>query len=424
MSPILASIIEFDIRPEGWIHCVQAGLDVPRGPIGVLVYLAFVPLFWLVPTRWRSRFLTVSSLLLALMTVGHAFAVTLAVLSLAGFAIVRSLSHPRRYWYGVTLLVGSYAVLIVYPQPPWLPPVEQSLHFYVHWAGIGYMFLKTLHVLNDRCRARLSPPPLWDWLGYILFAPTLRMGPIYRYGEFAEQIQGDLARDRRLGQAAWRIVSGLFRLGLLGVLVDHFNPDVLFLDPASLSPWRFVISIYLAPFSFFLWFSGCTELAIGVGRAMGFTVPENFNYPWFAVNIAEFWRRWHITLGAWLRDYIFNPLVRRRWHFFWAFTITFLLCGLWHANNWCYVIWGTSQGVGLAVMRMWTQYWKRQRSANTPLHRRLKAARLIDTWVSTALAWLLTFHFEIVTLMIGVDIHHAGKRVALHAAELLGSLIP
>ncbi|MBI4582056.1 MAG: hypothetical protein HY718_20330, partial [Planctomycetes bacterium] len=411
------TVIEFAIRPDGWFHSIQGGFDVPRGPVGVLFYLAFVPPFWLMPTRWRAHYLAATSLLLTVVTVGPAFAVMLAVLALAGFALIRALGNDRGYALGATLLVGSYAAIILHPQPGWLPPVSEPLFFYVHWAGIAYMFLKTLHVLNDLSRRKLAPPYLSEWLAYILFAPSLRMGPMYRYDEFSEQLRGDLAAHRQLGRAVGRIVSGLVRLGVLGALLDkpNFPLDVLFGDPGQWSPTRFILGVYLAPMCAFLWFSGYVELGVGIGRAMGFVVPENFNYPWIAVNIGEFWQRWHMTLGSWLRDYIFTPLVRRRWHFFWAFTLTFFLCGLWHSNRWCYVIWGTAQGVGLAVLRIWTHYWKRQRTAGTPLYRRLAAVRLVNSPITVALAWLLTFHYEVVTILIGMDIQHAGKLVAFHA---------
>jgi D-alanyl-lipoteichoic acid acyltransferase DltB (MBOAT superfamily) len=165
--------IEFAIRPEGWIHSVQGGFDVPRGPVGVLFYLVFVPLFWIVPRRLRAQYLVISSLLLTVATVGPAFTVTLAALAVGGFVVVRLLAKGRSYWAGLALLVGGYSSLILHPQPAWLPPVKDPLFFYVHWAGIGYLFLRTVHVLNDVSRLKLAPPRLGEWLSYLLFAPTL-----------------------------------------------------------------------------------------------------------------------------------------------------------------------------------------------------------------------------------------------------------
>ena len=421
---LAASPITFAVRPEGWIHSIQGGFDVPRGPVGVLIYLCFVPFFWIVPRRWRAHYLVFSSLLLTLATVGPAFVLTLSILALAGWALVRAFAEDRLYWAGLILLVGAYAAVILHPQPAWLPAVDEPLYFYVHWAGLGYMFLKTVHVLNERSRHKLGPIGMWDWLAYILFAPSLRMGPLYRYPDFTEQMHGDLARHRQLGQAAKRMLSGIIRLVILAALVDrkNFPIDVLLNDPWQLSNPAFVLRIYLAPLCFFLWLSGYIELGIGIGRAMGFVVPENFNYPWFSVNIAEFWQRWHITLGSWLRDYVFNPLIRRRWHYFWAFTLTFLLCGLWHGNYWCYVIWGTAQGVGLAVLRLWSQYWKSQRTRQTPLFRRLLAWRLVNSPLNAGAAWLLTFHYEVATILIGMDLQHAGRNVGLRAWQAVAQL--
>lgn len=411
--------IEFAIKPEGWIHSIQGGFDVPRGPVGVLFYIVFIPLFWIVPRPWRACYLAVTSLLLTVATVGPAFTVTLAALALLGYIVIRLSARGPGYWAGLGLLVGGYAVLILHPQPAWLPPVANPLYFYLHWAGIGYLLLKTVHVLNDVSRLKLDMPRFGEWLAYILFAPTLRMGPLYRYGDFLEQLHGDLRERLRFGEGGKRLLSGIIRLAILGVVVDKFPLETLFAEPWRLTTGMFLLGIYIAPLSFFLWLSGYVELSVGMGRLMGFAVPDNFNYPWSSQNIAEFWQRWHITLGAWLRDYVFTPLVRRRWHFFWAFTITFLLCGLWHGSCWCYVIWGTAQGVGLAIVRVWGQYWKRQQTAASPMYRRLAAWKLVGGPISVGLAWLLTFHYEVITIMIGMDIDHAGRMVGARALEIL-----
>ncbi len=415
---VLASLVEFDFSPAGWIHLYQGGFDVLRGPIGVLLYLAFVPGYWLVPRSRRVAYLIATSLLLGLATVGPAYALLIAALPAVGLAVVRHLSRGRAYWAGAGLLTAGYAWLMVWPQPGFLPPVHrlahgleitEPLHFYLHWAGLGYLYLRTMHVLIEVRRGRMQPPPSGEWYAYLIFAPTLRMGPLYRFGKFREQLDNEFQPHRDLPAAGLRIATGLVRLAILGVLVDKFPPEVLFNEPWKFSSPRYIAAVYLAPISFFLWMSGYMDLAVGVGRAMGFTVPENFNWPWRAVNVAEFWQRWHITLSEWLRDYVFTPLVRLGWHFFFAFTLTFLLCGLWHGPAWCYIIWGGAQGVALAVVRSWSQYWKRQARTHTPLFQTLQRWRLIESPLNTAASWLLLVHFEIITIMIGMDYDHAGR---------------
>jgi len=409
----LAATVEWALRPDGWLHFVQDGHDVTRGPLGVLLYLAFVPFYGSVPRRHRATFLTASSLLLALATLGLAYTLTLAGLVVMGLGVIRRCGTRARHRLGVAILVAWYAALLFYPQPPWLPqlPDPEPLYFYLHWAGFGYIFLKTLHVLADVSAGRTAQPGIGDFLAYLLFAPTLRMGPIYRYREFTGQLHGNPREHRSVGTAGLRFLTGLLRLGILAALQERFPLDPFFDQPQSLPTAEVLARIYLAPIAFYLWMSAYMDLGIAVGRTMGFVVPESFNYPWVAANISDFWRRWHITLGAWLRDYLFIPLVRRRLHFFLSFTLTFLFVGLWHAPLPCYLLWGLAQGIGLGARRLWLQFWKRRREANSALYQRLVRARLVRSRLSLALAWLVTFHYEIVTLMIGVDVHHAGRLV-------------
>jgi len=420
--PLSASLFEWAIQAGGWLHLDLAGRDLLRSPVGVLLYLVFVPLYSLVPPAQRAAFLIVTSLLAAILTLGPAYTATLVALVLLSLAVVRLLSTHGRSKWGLLLLAVWFAGLLFYPQPAWLPPVQDSepVYFYLHWAGLAYVFLKTLHVLADVSAGRMKPPRASDFLAYLFFAPTLRMGPIYRYGEFASQLHGHPREHRDVAAACTRLLTGLLRLGIMSAIMTGFPLDRFFKQPETLPLSSFLLGIYLAPITFYLWFSGYVDLSVAVGRFMGFAVPENFNHPWRAVSISEFWQRWHITLGAWLQDYVFTPLVRRRWLYFLSFTMTFLFCGLWHAPRACYIIWGTAQGVGLGVRRFWVQYWKRQERAGSPLYVRLKRVGLVSSPLSTALAWLLTFHFEIVTIMIGMDYEHAGRRVLGRLLALAG----
>lgn len=417
---ILAKLHTFDIRPEGWIHWIPNGtdFDVPRGPLGVMCYLVFIPLFWMVPKPWRATYLIITSLMMTVVTVGHPFAVTLAALAVGSYAIIITCANPRLYWPAVAVLVATYGALIAWPQPPWLPGVAEPIYFYLHWAGLAYFFLRTLHVLNDLTRGKIAPPRFGEYLAYLLFAPSVRMGPIQRYSNFLEQMHGNLAEHRQLGYAAYRICSGITRLVIMMVLMEKLPLEPLFERPWELPTHQFLLGLYLSPMFFYLWMSGYVDLSIGLARMMGFRLPENFNYPWSAVNIAEFWRRWHITLGAWLKDYVFTPLVRRRWHYFWAFVFTFTLCGLWH-GGWYWTLSGVAQGVGLGVMRLWSQAWKQQKTRDTALYRTLARAGLVGTGFNSFLGWMLTLHYELLCIFIVMDVNYAGKRVGLHMLELL-----
>ena len=186
------------------------------------------------------------------------------------------------------------------------------------------------------------------------------------------------------------------------VLMDKLPHRHLFEEGPPLAPVDLLLHLYSLVMAFYLWMSAYTDLSIAVGRVLGFTIPDNFNYPWRATTIDDFWRRWHITLGDWLKDYIFTPMVRHRWHYFWAFVVTFLVCGIWHGAYVSFVLWGLSQGVGLGVRRWWSQVWKRQKKADSALYRRLRAWRLIESPVNVALCWLFTVHYQVLTMNVAL----------------------
>jgi len=409
-APAEAAVFAF--RNDGWIHFVVEGQNLARGPLGVLLYVLFVPLYGYVPQAHRASYLSITSLLLALGTVGPGYTATLAILALFSLGIVRQFGTPSKRWSGTALLALVYSALLVHPQPPWLPAIHtpEPLYFYLHWAGIGYLFLRTYHVLADVALGRLEQPGLANFSAYLLFAPTLRMGPIYRYRAFAEQLADGPAQHRNLLSAFGRLVTGLVRLGILGVVLKELPLDRLFHEPQTLSTGQLIFGLYWAPMSFYLWVSGYVDLSIAVGKVLGFTIPDNFAYPWKATNIAEFWQRWHITLSEWLRDYLFLQMIRKRWPVAVSYVSTFLFCGLWHAPIRCYLLWGLTQGVGLAIRRMWLDYWKHQRNAKSPKYQILARARLVDSPLSAGIGWLVTFHYLMFTLTIGVDVAHAGLR--------------
>ncbi|HOB73823.1 MAG TPA: MBOAT family O-acyltransferase [Phycisphaerae bacterium] len=413
-----ALIIDF-ARWDGWLHLVQDGHDLPRGPIGVLAYLPLAVLFWWTPRRWQAAYLWMSSLLLAFVTLGPGYAVTLAGLAGLGLLLVRTFGQAKQYRIGLGLLVVGFAGLIVYRRLPWLPrvdvpPLEEPMYFYLHWAGIAYTFLRIWHVLVDVAQGKLEVPRASDFFAYLLFAPTLRMGPLYRFNDFAEQLHSNPTSRRGLGAGLGRIAVGLVRLGIMGALLDRLPLNVLYDYPGAkgtFSDGEFLLALFMPAASIYLWISGYTDLAIGTGRVMGFAVPENFNYPWASRSIAEFWRRWHLTLGSWLRDYIYIPLGGNRRHVYFNYVATFVICGAWHGVRPAHIAWGLSQGIGLAVWRMWSQFWARQAAAGSALYRGLRRLRLVDSPISAGLAWGLTFAYQIITIVVVIDERHSGRAV-------------
>ncbi|PKP50009.1 MAG: MBOAT family protein [Bacteroidetes bacterium HGW-Bacteroidetes-1] len=207
---------------------------------------------------------------------------------------------------------------------------------------------------------RCIHPPLkkaTDLALYILMFPQLIAGPIVRFNEIADQLT-----DRRSNENADNRLTGFFRFSLgLAKKVMIANPlgayadSVFAVDPAMLSTVALWIGILAYAFQIYYDFAGYSDMAIGLGRMIGFDFPENFNNPYISKNISEFWRRWHMTLGRWMRDYLYIPLggnrvsLRRMYFNLW---LVFIISGFWHGAAWNFVAWGAFHGLFLIADRL------------------------------------------------------------------------
>lgn len=401
---ILAAMeVQWSWQADGGLRLLLDGVNVLAGPLGVLLYLVIAPWYRFVPASWRSPFLVITSLFTALLTLGPAYVATLIGMVLFSLAVVRFCGPRGHTLLGGLALIAVHLAWGMFPQPAWLPQVKEPLYFYLHWAGIAYLMLRSYHVMMDVARRRLPLPPVMDYLAYLLFAPTLRMGPFMRYQAFAGPLHGDPRQECRLGIAAGRILTGLIRLAATSWLVNEFPASKLYHPSPDMGLAQIMLHVYAVILALYFWISAYTDLAVAVGRVMGFVVPDNFNYPWRATSIDEFWRRWHIPIYEWLKDYVFMPLARRRWHYFASFTATFLVCGFWHGTYLTYLFWGLSQGVGMGTRRWWSHLWRRQAERRTGLYMALKRGQLVASPLNTAFCWLLTFNYQAVTISLGLD---------------------
>ncbi|MCR5809138.1 MAG: MBOAT family protein [Clostridiales bacterium] len=217
--------------------------------------------------------------------------------------------------------------------------------------GISFFTFQALSYVIDVYRKDIEPTKDYgNFLLYISFFAQLVQGPIIRYSTIAEQLD-----DRKLTAEGTAEGLRLFIIGLAMKLVianslGRVTAYVYGLEASSLNAayaWAgavcFMLQIYFD-------FAGYSQMAIGLGRMFGFTIPQNFNYPYIAYSMTDFWRRWHITLSRWFRDYVYIPLGGNRRSAFRTGLnkiIVFLLTGLWHGANWTFVVWGAYNGAFL-----------------------------------------------------------------------------
>lgn len=196
---------------------------------------------------------------------------------------------------------------------------------------------------------------LTDFAFFVSFFPQLVAGPIVRAADFLPQIRQELTLSRdQMGQAFLLIIGGLFKKAVISDYISVNFVDRVFDNPGLYSGLENLLASYGYAIQIYCDFSGYSDMAIGLALLMGFTLPENFRTPYQSASIQDFWRRWHISLSSWLRDYLYISLGgnrKGRFRTYLNLMITMLLGGLWHGASWVFVIWGGLHGMALAIDR-------------------------------------------------------------------------
>jgi alginate O-acetyltransferase complex protein AlgI len=243
--------------------------------------------------------------------------------------------------------------------------------------GISFFTFQAISYVVDVYRGDTRAASLGDVAILQAFFPHLVAGPIVRANELLPQLR--VPRDPRTvlaGPGLFLVAGGLVKKTVVADELARRVVDPVFNDPAAHSGAEVLLAIYGFAAQIYCDFSGYTDMAIGLALLLGYVLPQNFNRPYLALSLQDFWRRWHMTLSRWLRDYLYIPLggnrhgSRRTYR---NLMLTMLLGGLWHGAAWTFVIWGGIHGTALSVER-----WGRERWVGFRL----------PAW----LAWLVTFH--------------------------------
>lgn len=252
--------------------------------------------------------------------------------------------------------------------------------------GISFYTFQTLSYTIDVYRGRIGLEKNFVKLAlFVSFFPQLVAGPIVRASEFLPQLYQQLPLNLdRMKEGANRFLIGLVKKLLIA---DALSPyvDQVYGNPLAYSAATLWLATVAFGIQIYCDFSGYSDMAIGTAKCLGYELPENFNMPYLARNVREFWKRWHITLSTWLRDYLYLPLggsrcgrlVNMR-----NLAVTMLLGGLWHGASWKFVIWGGLHGFYLMIYRFWSAFKKQRKWEANGFF------KLVLTFLSTALTFL------------------------------------
>lgn len=249
--------------------------------------------------------------------------------------------------------------------------------------GISFYTFQTISYSVDIYRGRIQPvKSIWDFGFFVSFFPQLVAGPIVRASEFIHQIyQPYKLTYANFSRAGLLIVGGLFKKMVISDYLSVNYVDRVFESPLKYSGFENLLGAYGYSIQIYCDFSAYSDIAIGLALLLGFSLPQNFNAPYLSTNITDFWRRWHMSLSRWLKDYLYIPLggnrkgkVRTQINLF----LTMVIGGLWHGAAIKFIVWGALHGAGLAVHKLFLTVFPVLGSSNRFLR---------------FFTWLVTFHF-------------------------------
>ncbi|HMD70257.1 MAG TPA: MBOAT family O-acyltransferase [Bryobacteraceae bacterium] len=281
----------------------------------------------------------------------------------------------------LSLLVGSrHMGWFLAPRWDWVFPLGLSF----------YTFQSLTYTLDLYRRDAEGTGSLLAHLSAVSFFPTLQAGPITRVAELVKQFAKPPALDRSTGGRAFFLIAlGLLKKTLIADFLADNLVNRVFDTPNLYSGAQALLAVYAYSLQLYFDFSGYTDIARGAGLLLGVDLPRNFDRPYLSVNIAEFWRRWHISFSNWLRDYLYFSIPGKRTKVmpYLGLVITMLLGGLWHGVTWNFAIWGLLHGVALAVAR-WRQV-RRSKIRPQPQPSRIgRAAAIFATYQFVCFTWI------------------------------------
>ncbi len=376
-----------------------------------------------------------------------------------GKAIYAAVAKRSKQWWLALSMVLNLSVLAFFKYAYFftesfnslLDTHFQPINYFAHWSnsffgsnfeaekillpvGISFFTFQTMSYTIDIYRDKLKPvSSMLDFGFYVSFFPQLVAGPIVRASEFIPQLYQPFRLTKlQFGLALFWILNGLLKKTILSDYIAINFIDRVFANPGSYTGFENLMALYGYSLQVYADFSGYTDIAIGVALLLGFTLPINFNSPYKATNAGDFWKRWHISLSTWLKDYLYIPMGGNRggsWFTYimlsilllfacmlaasWTFTLsvigfiallfllsrifgvfrlwlitninlmmTMLIGGLWHGPSWNFVIWGGLNGIGIVFYKLW---------------RKISPWESKNTWYKRAWAIFVTFTFISIT---------------------------
>ena len=322
---------------------------------------------FLFPAKARNYWLTIASLFFyawgePTFVIVMIFSIVLNYFMALRISEISVENKAKRKFFLAFTVLANLSILFVYKYMNFVTDIlhgffpETEITKYVLPIGISFFTFQALSYVVDVYRGVPVQKNL-AYIGlYISLFPQLIAGPIVRYTTIADQINHRVVTSEMFSKGMLRFVRGFNKKVLLSnvlaiVADEAFGAEELTVTLAWLGAICYTLQIFFD-------FSGYSEMAIGIGLMLGFTFLENFDYPYISKTITEFWRRWHMSLGTWFRDYVYFPLggsrVKSRWRLVFNLSVVWLATGIWHGASWNFILWGVLYGVIIIIEKLFS----------------------------------------------------------------------
>ncbi len=376
---------------------------------GLFLYLfvGFLGLYWALRNTTHARILYVVafSLYFNFKSSGWYFVLLILVATydyLIGYSLYFTRSPRGRKWLVGASVVINLALLGYFKYTNFLGDLANQLfgagflefqNIFLP-GGISFFIFQSMSYTIDIYRGQLRPLDSWlDYLFYLSFFPQLVAGPIVRASHFIPQIRRrPLVTREMLGSALFLILTGLFKKAVISDYIALNFVDRIFDEPLLYSGFECLMGIYGYALQIYCDFSGYSDMAIGLALLMGFHFPKNFDAPYRSATITEFWRRWHISLSSWLRDYLYISLGGNRkgkGRTYLNLLLTMPLGGLWHGAAVRVIQWGALHGVALALHKMWLAVVPGAKVLGKDMNPVMRLMGIVFTFHLVCLGWLV-----------------------------------
>ncbi|MFT5617597.1 MAG: D-alanyl-lipoteichoic acid acyltransferase DltB (MBOAT superfamily) [Arenicella sp.] len=301
---------------------------------------------WAIPTKHRQTFIALATFLVF---------IYLDWVSIVVLAICTLLS----YWltsYGKTnrtkTLLGLFLLLAIFAFVKFNQNFNSDKALF-SILGFSFYLFRLIHLAIERYKGNLKDSSLKSWFEYLFFLPIILVGPIERYESFEREVRRRRWDSKLLSAGFEKLLYGWAKIIILGnyVFTTQFDAFFPFFN-THIDWWREYGRCLQYAGNAYFQFAGYSDIAIGLALLMGIRLQENFNFPFLASSVNDFWRRWHISLSEWCRDYIYVPIASKTRMPFWGILASMLILGLWHEFSWRYILWGLMHGVAILIWKL------------------------------------------------------------------------